>query len=300
MSNYIEQGTIFLEKKEYTKALEFFQAAIENMESPKDAHLGLAEAYFAMGKSEKGKVALYKAMVLDPNNSVGLSMIVKYCLPNITHHGDTKISQEPYTATVDNYKSIQSKGTLSYTAIAPQDNGTKHWRIDFEDGTRIYVSKGTNQCEIVAPGIDVSYYRNSRIEKPSWNGFKKPSTSSLIIPDNIEIEGMVHKVTKLGRFCFLDCSSLRNIQLPQELISIDFMALYGTNIHTIDIPSSVIKISSAAFPYGLNTIKLHGDPPAIDVLTSWKNFAQYALIPRDKKEQYENAPFWQTMQLKTY
>ena len=29
MSNYLEQGKTFLEKKEYSKAMEFFQAAIE-------------------------------------------------------------------------------------------------------------------------------------------------------------------------------------------------------------------------------------------------------------------------------
>ena len=75
MSDYINKGKAYLENKQFSKALEFFQAALENMESPKEAYLGLAETYFALSKDEQGKVALFKAMALDPNNLRGLKMI---------------------------------------------------------------------------------------------------------------------------------------------------------------------------------------------------------------------------------
>ncbi len=164
----------------------------------------------------------------------------------------------------------------------------------------MYVNKWTSQCSIVAPGVEISYYRNQRIETPSWNGFVKPTCKKLVIPDKIEIEGKVYKTTLLDRYCFYGCSSISEIILPNGLLKIDYLALTGTHIQIIEIPETVFKMASDSFPSTLNTIKLRGNPPKIDVINGSVHFASYVMIPRGKKELYENAPYWQTMRLTTY
>lgn len=55
MSNYLEQGKTFLEKKEYSKAMEFFQAAIEKEINNAEAHILLGRALLAKNKILEAK-----------------------------------------------------------------------------------------------------------------------------------------------------------------------------------------------------------------------------------------------------
>ena len=131
MANYIEKGKSLLENKEYIKAIEFFQASIECLEFVKEANLGLAEAYFAIQKDEQGKVALFKAMALDPNNSQGISMIQNYCFPSWSGVGspgsvvqNTQQCQDP----VVTISPLSKLGRNHY--VAEQQSGNKlHFRV---------------------------------------------------------------------------------------------------------------------------------------------------------------------------
>lgn len=308
MSNYIEYGEILLSKKEYSKAIEYFQAAIESTESNKDAYLGLAEAFFSLRKDKPGKEAMFKALAIDPDDEKGLMMVQQHCFskksitevtrpsvpdPLLSH--TTRVSNSNITKSND---SIQYD-SIGYNIISPKDNGSDFWRVDSSDGVMFYVGKNRWNCFITAPGKEVSYYRNQRIETPSWNGFKKPKGPTIKIPDEIEIDGEVCKITRLEKQCFYKCSSIRKIYLPLGLVSIDFFALKDTNIEMLDIPESVKYIDQYSFPR-LNTLRLHGNPPQISVLKGIVDLATYVMIPREKKDLYDNAPYWQTMNLTTY
>ena len=68
MGNYIEQGKSFLEKKEYTKALEYFQAAIQDDPFCSEAYLFLSECYYMMGHIQQSQSTLYSLLSKDPSN----------------------------------------------------------------------------------------------------------------------------------------------------------------------------------------------------------------------------------------
>lgn len=311
--DYYTEGETQFNDGRYTQAMEYFQAAIAEHPERENAYLKLAEVYLKMGKSETAKKTLFTLLSINPNNSNALSKIS--ALLDVTHHDDLKMSSKktasndainltiptlPKKSTPSLNKMSGSIQANAFTLSPPKNNETKYWRIDFPDGGRMYVNKGTSQCSIVAPGVEISYYRNQRIETPSWNGFVKPTCKKLVIPDKIEIEGKVYKTTLLDRYCFYGCSSISEIILPNGLLKIDYLALTGTHIQIIEIPETVFKMASDSFPSTLNTIKLRGNPPKIDVINGSVHFASYVMIPRGKKELYENAPYWQTMRLTTY
>ncbi len=64
------------------------------------------------------------------------------------------------------------------------------------------------------------------------------SLTEIIIP---------HGVTSIGNFCFLECSSLQKIKLPETLKVIGDRTFCGTQIRTLRIPDSVYYIGSSAF-----------------------------------------------------
>lgn len=194
--------------------------------------------------------------------------------------------------------SVQNLG-ISYNIVPPKDNGSDFWRVDSSDGVMFYVGIDRRSCYITAPGKEVSYYRNKRMETPSWNGFKKPKGPTINIPDEIKINGEVYKITRLEKQCFYGCSSIKNITMPSGLLSIGFFALVNTSIEMLDIPESVKILHQYSFPR-LNTLRLQGNPPQIGVLQGVVDFATCVMIPLEKKDMYENAPYWQTMNLTTY
>ena len=68
MSNYIQQGKILVSQKEYTKALEYFQAAIQNDSTCSEAYLLLSDCYYYLGRIQQSQSTLYSLLSKDPNN----------------------------------------------------------------------------------------------------------------------------------------------------------------------------------------------------------------------------------------
>jgi len=242
MANYIEQGKSFLEKKEYTKALEFFQAAIENMESPKDAHLGLAEALFAVKKSEQGKISLFKAMALDPNNPHGLSMIQEHCFPNATITPNTICSPSVDQDPVINIKPHHVLGKNYY--VAEQQSGNK-----------LYFRVGSKGCTIVCPGHEEEYW--------FWDGYEEPK-GDVVIPDNFNINNRCVKVIAIDECVFCDNKSIISIALPDSLQEIGIGAFQDASISDIILPPFLKVIGGSAFEgTSISEIVL---PPKLQIL----------------------------------
>lgn len=121
-------------------------------------------ACFAMGKSEKGKVSLYKAMTLDPNNPHGLSMIQEHCFPNATitpnTTGNFSIGQDPVVN------------------IKPHPNLRKnYYMIEQKSGNKLFFRVGTNGCTAVCPTKEIFGEGNDKTQE------------ILVIPSNISING---------------------------------------------------------------------------------------------------------------
>lgn len=225
MANYIEKGKSLLKNKEYLKAIELFQAAIESEETPKDAYLGLAEVYFSLQKDNRGREALFKALALDPYDEQGLKMVQQRCLRK---ENDSVPSIEMLPP-----KPPQNASTnIHYSVIPPSVNGTPYYAINFSDGNIIYLKKGSDGFSVVQPG-------------GLWDGFKKP-IGSLNIPGYIIVDGEKKPVTEIGPSAFAWCG-ISKIIIPNTIIEIASRAFANCNLSSMVFPDSLTRIGFRAF-----------------------------------------------------
>lgn len=224
MSDYINKGKAYLENKQFSKALEFFQAALENMESPKEAYLGLAETYFALSKDEQGKVALFKAMALDPNNLRGLKMIQTYCFPNVifSHKNANTNSSKPIN---DAVVEIVSHPKLY----------KNHWVAKLQSGNTLFFCVGVKGCTITSP-----------FPKNEWT-WKGP----LNIPQSFTVEGKTMPVISIGKNAFCSIKQIENVCLPDGLLYIEDGAFKGCRLSEINFPKTLETIGIGAFQNNL-------------------------------------------------
>lgn len=52
---------------------------------------------------------------------------------------------------------------------------------------------------------------------------------------------------------FWNCRSLKNIELPQSLTTVEYNAFYGSNFKSVTIPKSVTSIGDKAFGYEIGS-----------------------------------------------
>ena len=78
MAQYFDQGIEFLAKKQYTQAMEFFQAAIEECPDSENAYLRLSETYMAMGRKWDALSVLYKLLSRQPDNAAAQRMVAQW------------------------------------------------------------------------------------------------------------------------------------------------------------------------------------------------------------------------------
>ena len=249
MTNYLDKGRLLLQQKEYTKALEFFQAAIESEESPKDAYLGLAEVYFSLQKDKQGREALFKALSLDPYNEQGLMMAQQHCFAKetfIESKGVPSLDQiaKPPVGVSSNTK---------YTLIPPSVNHTPYYAIEYTDGNLIYIEITKNGCTIVAPNREVVGY-GQYIN--NWQGYKKPN-GILNIPDSVCVDGEKKPIIEIGESAFWGCE-LSSVIIPDSIVSIGSEAFFDNRIlKDVYIPNHVRSIHREAFKGCLTLEKIH-------------------------------------------
>ena len=85
----------------------------------------------------------------------------------------------------------------------------------------------------------------SSLKEIGDNAFSNSKITTIIIPEG---------VTKIGSYCFYNCSELTNITLPSTLNEIGDGAFSNTKITTIIIPEGITKIGNNCF-YGCDRLK---------------------------------------------
>ncbi len=90
-------------------------------------------------------------------------------------------------------------------------------------------------------------YSNRNGAPPSAYETNYRDLKSAIIPSTITLGGDVYTVTAIGERAFYQALVLREVTLPETIVTIGESAFYGTSITAIDIPESVTTIESSAF-----------------------------------------------------
>jgi len=91
-------------------------------------------------------------------------------------------------------------------------------------------------------------------------------SGDVVIPSQVEIEGVSYSVTGIGGGAFENCTDLTSVSIPGSVTSIGFRAFYGcTGLTSVTIPNSVTIIGSGAFRNctGLTSISLPGSVTSI-------------------------------------
>ncbi len=220
-SSYISKGHQLLSEGKYTQAIEYFQAAIDSLESLNEAYLGVAEALFAIGKTEQGKVSLFKAMTFDPNNPHGLSLIQKLFFQK---------------AAIMPASTPNSSGSIDpVIAVNTHPNlGKNHYVAELQSGNKLYFRVGSKGCTIVCP------------ENECWDGYEEPK-GDLIIPESFMVGNKSYKVTNIGELAFYANEALTSIILPKSIQRIEESAFGETMITEISLPDNLQYIAESAF-----------------------------------------------------
>ena len=93
----------------------------------------------------------------------------------------------------------------------------------FEDVTELFIPDKIDNIPVVSIAREA---------------FSKLAIKSVILPDSL---------IKIGAFSFMDCSSLSNVALPDNLEIIETAAFNGTDIEKISIPEKVVSLPRACF-----------------------------------------------------
>ena len=116
--------------------------------------------------------------------------------------------------------------------------------------------------ELTHPGSGQHYY--------SWSGFTKP-TGNIILPTNVQYDGVTYTVTSIGDYAFYECSGLTGtLTIPNSVISIGDLAFNNCSnfIGALVIPDSVTSIGLQAFGL-LEKITSLTIPNSITSISDW-------------------------------
>lgn len=109
---------------------------------------------------------------------------------------------------------------------------------DFKVNGIYYNMLSDNECEVT--------YK----EKVTDYEYKSTYSGNIRIPEYINIQGEVLKVTGVGDYAFWYCTNLNSITLPNSIKEIGDYAFYECqNLKNIIVPNSVIKIGKSAFGF---------------------------------------------------
>lgn len=124
------------------------------------------------------------------------------------------------------------------------------------------------------------------------NAFNNTCIKDIVIPDNVNF---------IDNGAFMDCKFLSSVKLPKKVKSISSETFVNTQLTFLDIPEGITSIGSKAFS-GIETIRVHSKP-----FTIWEDSFGYNRIthvnvevPASYLSDYQNARFWQTMNLIPY
>ena len=104
--------------------------------------------------------------------------------------------------------------------------------------------------------VDGIYYNLNQTNKTAAVTFKGSSFEShdndypgeVVIPENFIYDGITYSVTSLGNNCFLGCTGLTSITIPNSVTTLEDYCFSGcTGLTSITIPNSVTSLGEYCF-----------------------------------------------------
>lgn len=131
------------------------------------------------------------------------------------------------------------------------------------DGVTIYYNYINDKTE-----LEVTYLYNSYLGIGPIGPRPSNYKGTVNIPEEVTYEDKTLRVTRIGKYAFVDCNDALTVNIPNSVTTIDDCAFVGSNIASISIPNSVTEIGLKAFSGCLNLYSLSIPPSLKHIGTS--------------------------------
>lgn len=196
------------------------------------------------------------------------SVICYATVPPYTNNLPRNYSTKLYVPeeSIDSYRNAEV--WKLYTYIFP----IRDAEFDIEiDGLKYHISQTNNAARLIA------------------NGY----TGNINIPSSVSFDGYSYSVTGIAKQCFMDCSGLTGVNLPNSIVTIGDSCFTGCgSLASILIPSSVKSIGTDCFEGCSNIKSVKAEaitPPAVKSL-GINECTLY--VPFDSYKNYATADGW--------
>ena len=111
-------------------------------------------------------------------------------------------------------------------------------------------------AQFINDGLLYFLYDSNTAEIVEGRGFGLPSPKGdFVIPESVEYEGKIYRVTTIGGYAFEECPELTSVTIPNSVDTIRYGAFRLNNqLKSIVIPNSVVYIGDDAF-YGCENLE---------------------------------------------
>ncbi len=218
-----------------------------------------------------------KLMVIDDQNKYGFK---ENKIITVTEIGDSAFASNKSINDIVIPETVCRIGRNSFCNIDIKDLVLPDSITEIGDGAFSY-------CKMLS-NVKLS----NNLCKIGRNAFSNTCIKDIVIPDNVNF---------IDNGAFMDCKFLSSVKLPKKVKSISSETFVNTQLTFLDIPEGITSIGSKAFS-GIETIRVHSKP-----FTIWEDSFGYNRIthvnvevPASYLSDYQNARFWQTMNLIPY
>lgn len=110
------------------------------------------------------------------------------------------------------------------------------------------------------------------------------SLEYVVLPKDLE---------EIGSEAFCSCQSLTRLDLPNKLVKIGDAALSGSAVSELELPASLVSLSTGALGYSLKTLKVwYNNPPVVDSYLFPKENEIVLYVPKGTRNAYLQAEVW--------
>ena len=269
--DYFATGVDNFENGNFKRAMEFFQAAIEQNPNFEQGYLKLAEVYFSLNDERNAKKTLYRLLSINPENSHAHKLL--------------KSSPKSSSLSIDKEETVNSeviptKSKAHYSVATTElsyPSGTqldvnKTYFVDLSDGNRMCLELFTsynynlltkeNRCfgKVVSPPNN---------QRPKGN---------LKIPNSVVIKGNRVTITQISSNAFSFCNELISVEIPSTITTIGNYAFPDSALKRVTFLSEwPPKIE--LFTFGGHQTNIQFFVPRHYIQNYKKYLPRYTLIP---------------------